>query len=294
MSVSALRRPSFPGAVRGEGLKLSRQLSFWLVLGGSVLLLGVVVLAVSGASNLKPLLLANPTQWAYDKLQIFGLLFQIGAGIFLLLFGARLIGMEYSSGTIRIVYSRGVGRLSLLLAKMLALAVVGVGLFVGFAVVAGAILAVMITALSGNLDAVQKISSVFWADVERWALVQAISMGMAILLAAAVGALGRSLAFAIAAALSFYPVDNFLNILEVLGIRATGHDQPWTAISQYQLGTNLNVLLQLLEPGHQTRPAFAAPLAPVDATHALVVVGAWAALFAAIAVVRTVKPDVLE
>ena len=280
--------------VRGEALKLSRQLSFWLVLGGGVLLLGVVVLAISGASNLKPTLLADPTQWAYSQLQVFGILFPIGSGIVLLIFGARLLGMEYSGGTIRVVYARGVGRLSLLVAKLFTLAVVGVALFVGYVLVVAAILAVMISVLSGNLDALQKISQEFWADLGRWAIVQAISMGVALLLVAAVAAVGRSLAFAIAAALTFYPVDNFLNILEILAIRTTGHDQPWMAISQYQLGANLNVLLTLLEPGHHTRPAFAAPLAPVDATHALVVVGAYAAIFAAIAVARTVRPDVLE
>ena len=121
-----------------------------------------------------------------------------------------------------------------------------------------------------------------------------ISMSVAILLAAAAAALGRSLAFGIAAALAFYPADNFLNILEILGIRATGHDQPWTAISQYQLGANLNVLLSLLEPTHRARPAFASPSAPVDATHAVLVIGAFALAFAVIAVGWTVRPDVLE
>jgi hypothetical protein len=119
-------------------------------------------------------------------------------------------------------------------------------------------------------------------------------MGLAILIAGAMAGIGRSLAFAMAAALVIYPVDNFLNILEVLGIRATGHDQPWTAMSQYQLATNLNVLLTLLEPSHRARPFFAAPLASVDATHALAVIGVFASLLAVIAVARTVRPDVLE
>ena len=293
MSVATMR-PSLSGAVRGEVLKLSRQLSFWLTLLGGAVLLGVIVLAISGGVNIKNLLLADPTAWAYDKLETFGTVFQIGSGISLLLFGARLIGMEYSSGTIRVVYARGVGRLSFLAAKMFTLAVVGLALLAGYVLVAGAIIALMISVLSGNLDAVHKISNEFWGDLGRWAIAQGISMGVAILLVAAVAALGRSLAFAIAAALSFYPVDNFLNILEILGIRATGHDQPWTAISQYQLGANLNVLLTQLEPGHHARPAFASPLAPVDATHALAVIGAYALLFAVVAVVRTVRPDVLE
>jgi ABC-type transport system involved in multi-copper enzyme maturation permease subunit len=293
LSVTALR-PSFSGAVRGEGLKLSRQLSFWLSLAGATLLLAVVVLAISGAENLKPMLLANPTQWAYDKLETFGTVFQIGSGIFLLLFGARLIGLEYSYGTVRILYARGTGRLQLLLAQLLTLAIVGVLLLAGYLVLVGAILGLMILALSGSLDAVQHISGAFWADFGRWAMVQGVSMGMAILIAAAAAGIGRSLAFAIAAALTFYPVDNFLNILELLGIRATGHDQPWMAISQYQLAPNLNVLLTLLEPSHKTRSAFAQPLATVDATHALIVVGVFAALFAVIAVARATRPDVLE
>ena len=293
MSVAALR-PSFPGAVRGEALKLTRQLSLWLTLAGSVVLLAVIVLAISGAQNLKPMLVADPTQWAYDKLETFGTVFQIGSGIFLLIFGSRLIGMEYSSGTIRILYARGVGRLQLLLAKFLTLAVAGVLLFAGYVLLVGAILGLMIVALSGSIDPVHHITNAFWADVGRWGFVQAISMGLAILIAGAAAAIGRSLAFAMAAALTLYPVDNFLNILELLGIRATGHAQPWTAISQYQLSTNLNVLLGLLEPSHRARPAFAAPLAPVDANHALAVIGVYALILAVAVVARTVRPDVLE
>jgi ABC-2 type transport system permease protein len=293
LSVAVLH-PSFPGTVRGEILKLSRQLSFWLSLVGATLLLAVIVLAISGGVNIKNLLLADPTQWAYDKLETFGTVFQIGSGIFILIFGSRLLGMEYSFGTIRIVYARGTGRLQLLLAKLLTLAVVGVALMAGFAVLVGAILALMILSFTGSLDAVHKITSEFWGDLGRWAIVQGISMGIALLIVAAATAIGRSLAFGIAAALAFYPVDNFLNILEILGIRATGHDQPWTAISQYQLSTNLNVLLSLIEPGHHARPAFSSPIAAVDATHAMAVIAAFALVFAVIAVARTLRPDVLE
>jgi ABC-type transport system involved in multi-copper enzyme maturation permease subunit len=288
------RRPQFAGAVRGETIKVTRQLSFWLMLAGAVVLLAIIVLAISGGQNIKSLLIADPTAWAYDKLEVFGTVFQIGSGIFLLIIGARLIGMEYSGGTIRIIYARGTGRLQLLLAKMLTLAVIGVLLLAGYVVLVGAILAVTITTLSGNLDPIQHFSSEFWADVGRWAMVQGISMSMAILMAAAAAGIGRSLAFAIAASLAFYPADNFLNILETLAVRATGHDHPWVDISTYQLSPNLNVLLTLLEPSHRARPAFASPLVAVDLNHALVVVGAFALGFAVVAVVRAVRPDVLE
>ena len=293
MSASAAR-PRFGGALRGETIKITRQLSFWLMLGAAVLMLAVIVLAISGGQSITQGLASDPTAWAYNQLVTFGTVFQIGSGIFLLIIGARLFGMEYSSGTIRIAYARGVGRLQLLLAKMLTLAIIGLGLLAGYVLLAGAILAVLVNALHGNLDPVQRITAGFWADVGRWAGVQAVSMGLAILMAAAAAAVGRSLAFAIAASLAWYPVDNFLQILEQLGIRVTGHLQPWVEISQYQLATNLNVLLQLWEPGHQARAAFAAPIQPVDLTHAALVIAAFGLAFAVVAVVRTARPDVLE
>jgi len=293
MTAVALR-PRFFGAVGGEVRKVSRQLSFWLMLLGALVMLGVITLAVSGAEGLKSQMNSDPTGWAYNELEVFGTLFQIGSGIFLLIIGSRLIAMEYSSGTIRILYARGTGRLQLLLAKMLTLAIIGVALLAGFIVLAFAILAALVTSLHGNLDPVQSFSNAFWADFGRWALVQGISMGMAILMAAAAAGIGRSLAFAMAASLAFFPADNFTNILEQLAVRATGHQHPWMDISTYQLGANLNVLLNLLEPTHRARPAFASPLIPVDLTHCLVVVGVFALGFAVIAVARAVRPDVLE
>jgi ABC-2 type transport system permease protein len=289
-----VRRPSFFGAVRGEALKISRQLSFWLMLAGAIVLLVIMTLAVSSAQNIQDQLKTNPTSWAYGARDIFGTVFQIGSGIFLLIIGSRLFAMEYSSGTIRILYARGMGRLSLLLAKMLILAVIGVALLAAYLVVAGGILAALVNAWSGSLAPLQQLPNEFWQDIEMWALVEGMSMGIAILMAAAAAGIGRSLAFAMAASLAFFPVDNFSVILEALGSRITKQDHPWLNISQYQLGPNLNTVLNLIEPGHHARAAFATPLTPVDATHALVVIGAFALGFAAIAVVRAVRPDVLE
>jgi ABC-type transport system involved in multi-copper enzyme maturation permease subunit len=291
---AAIRRPSFFGAVRGEALKISRQLSFWLMLAGSVVLLAIITLAISSASNIQDQLKTNPTAFAYGARDVFGTVFQIGSGIFLLIVGSRLFAMEYSSGTIRIIYARGTGRLRLLLAKMLTLAVIGIALLVGYSVIAGGTLALLVNAWSGSLAPLQNLPAEFWQDLGMWALVQGMSIGIVILLAAAASGIGRSLAFAMAASLAFFPVDNFTVILEALGSRITKQDHPWLNISQYQLGPNLNTVLNLIEPGHHARAAFATPLLPVDATHALVVIGSFAIAFAVIAVVRTVRPDVLE
>jgi ABC-2 type transport system permease protein len=291
---ATVRRPSFVGMVRGETLKVSRQLSFWLMLGGSFVLLAIITLAITSASNIQDQLKTDPTGWAYGARDVFGTIFQIGSGIFLLIVGSRLFAMEYSSGTIRIIYARGTSRLGLLLAKMLTLAIIGIALLAGYVVVAGGILALLVNAWTGSFAPLQHLPSEFWQDLGMWAVVQGMSMGIAILLAAAAAGIGRSLAFAMAASLAFFPVDNFTVILEALGSRITKQDHPWLTISQYQLGPNLNIVLKLIEPGHHARAAFAAPLTPVDANHALAVIGAFALAFAVIAIGRTVRPDVLE
>jgi ABC-2 type transport system permease protein len=293
MSVRSLR-PSFFGAVRGEAIKVSRQLSFWLMLVAALVLLTVIVLAVTSAQSIQDQLKTDPTGWAYAATNVFGSVYQIGSGIFLLIVGSRLFAMEYSSGTIRILYARGMGRLQLLLAKMLTLGIIGVLLLAGYLVLVGGILAVLVSSWTGGIGPLQHLPTEFWQDFGRWVLVQGISMGIAILMAAAAAGIGRSLAFAMAASLAFFPVDNFLTIILLLAVRLTRHDHPWMDISQYLLGPNLNVLLNLIEPGHQARAAFATPLAPVDATHSLVVIGIFALGFAVIAVGRAVRPDVLE
>jgi len=291
---SATMRPRFFGTVRGEALKVSRQLSFWLMLAGSVVLLAIITLAITSASNIQDQLRSDPTAWAFGARDIFGTIFQIGSGIFLLIVGSRLFAMEYSSGTIRIIYARGTGRLRLLLAKMLTLAIIGILLLAGYLVVAGGIIALLVNAWTGSIAPLQHLPNEFWQDLGMWAVVQGMSMGIVILMAAAAAGIGRSLAFAMAASLAFFPVDNFSVILEALGSRITKQDHPWLNISQYQLGPNLNTVLSLIEPGHHARAAFATPLLKVDGTHALVVIGAFALAFAAIAVYRAVWPDVLE
>ena len=291
---TGIMRPRFFGTVRGEALKVSRQLSFWLMLAGSVVLLAIITLAITSASNIQDQLKSDPTAWAYGARDIFGTIFQIGSGIFLLIVGSRLFAMEYSSGTIRIIYARGTGRLRLLLAKMLTLAIIGLLLLAGYLVIAGGIIALLVNAWTGSIAPLQHLPSEFWQDLGMWAVVQGMSIGIVILMAAAAAGIGRSLAFAMAASLAFFPVDNFSVILEALGARITKQDHPWLNISQYQLGPNLNAVLSLIEPGHHARAAFATPLQKIDGTHALVVIGAFALAFAAIAVFRTVRPDVLE
>src|SRR5450756_1606843 len=171
MSTMAMR-PRFFGMVRGETLKVSRQLSFWLMLAGSFVLLAIITLAITSASNIQDQLKTDPTGWAYGARDVFGTIFQIGSGIFLLIVGSRLFAMEYSSGTIRIIYARGTGRFRLLLAKMLTLAIIGIGLLVGYLILAGALIALLVNAWTGSFASMQHLPNEFWQDVGMWAVVQ--------------------------------------------------------------------------------------------------------------------------
>ena len=105
--------------------------------------------------------------------------------------------------------------------------------------------------------------------------------------------LGRSVAFGVAVGLALFPADNFVAVVLRLLSALTGW-HAWLDASAYLLGPSLNVLPALMETDHRARPAFATPLVHVDATHAWLVVGAWALAMAAASVVLTRRRDVLE
>jgi len=119
-------------------------------------------------------------------------------------------------------------------------------LLAGYLVIAAGIIALLVNAWTGGIAPLQHLPNEFWQDLGMWAVVQGMSIGIVILMAAAAAGIGRSLAFAMAASLAFFPVDNFSVILEALGSRITKQDHPWLNISQYQLGPNLNAALSLI------------------------------------------------
>jgi len=289
-----VRRPSFLGIIRGEAIKVSRQLSFWLMLAGGLVLLGITVVGINTAGNIQDIAKTSPSDFARQMLDLYGTVYQVGSGILLLIVGSRLIAMEYSSGTIRIAYARGVGRLQLLLGKMASLVLVAIALLAGYLLIVSGLVAAMYASWTGNVLTLDKVGNDVWQDFGYWLIVQAISMGVAILLAAAAAGLGRSLAFAMAASLAFFPIDNFLVGIMALTARATRNQWPWTNITEYLLGPNLNVVLGLIEPDHRALGAFAPPLNAIDGRHALLVIGSWAVVFAVVAIGRAVRPDVLE
>ena len=296
-------KPSFFGTVRGEFFKIARQWTNWIML---VLLLGVIVLPFiieMTAPNAKTNIQTNPLHFYYNLLSITLSILRVFTGIFLLILTARTIGLEYQLGTIRILLSRGVGRLQLLFAKLLAVALIALGLLVLGLLLNYLLTVILVVGLTGNLDSFNALNSVFWSDARIYVLSIMLNMGVTILLATAAAVVGRSVTFGLSVALVFFPIDNIATIVMTLAYRITQNDF-WLSTTAYFLGPNLNAMAAALTnaraesigstPLYGVDPAGVAHGIQVDGTHTVVVVLVYAAIFAVTAIVLTWKRDVKE
>ena len=279
-------RPRFDLLVRGELRKLSLQRANWLLVGLAVVFAAVAGLVLSTSSGIwhaeaayRATLQTDPSYWIHGIVVVGGMIVRVVEGALLLFAAARLVGTEYTAGTIRVVLARGVGRVRLLAAKLAALAVFALAVTGGFLVLAAAFGLVMIAAQGGSpAHVVAILPGSEWHDVRIHVLTILISAGVCVLVGVAGAAVGRSLPFAMIVAVAFFPLDNFL---------AGGRDY-----NVYQLGPNLNVLNETL--GHMRESLFTRPAQPVDASHSLVVIGVYCAVFLLAAFIPTWRRDVLE
>ena len=288
-----LPRPSFLGSVGGEILKLRRQGMIWAMLGLAVFLFAMVAGALTTADNVRQTLEKAPSTFVFNMYDVYLTMFDVGSGIFLLIVSARLVGMEYSGGTIRVLLARGAGRVRLLLAKLTALAIVALVLIAGFLGLAGAAMYATVVHWEGGFEKISSLPGTAWHDLGFNIVVALASMAAAILIGTAAAVIGRSLAFGIGAALFLYPADNLLTAVMPIFKALTGTDI-WLNISAYLLGPNLDVLPVVMQTDHQARAAFAVPLIKVDVTHAWLVVGAWALALAVVAFGLSWRRDVLQ
>ena len=296
-------KPSFFGTVRGEFFKISRQWTNWIML---VLLLGVIVLPFvieMTAPNVKTNIQTNPLHFYYNVLSISLSILRVFTGIFLLILTARVVGLEYQLGTIRVLLSRGVGRLQLLFAKLLAVAMIALGLLVLGLLLDYLFTVILVAGITGNLNAFSALNSAFWSDARIYVLSIMLNMGVTILLATAAAVVGRSVTFGLSAALVFFPIDNIATIVMTLAYRITQNDF-WLSTTAYFLGPNLNTMAAALT-GNRAESIGANPLyfvdqagqahgIQVDGTHTVVVALVYAAIFAITAIVLTWKRDVKE
>ncbi|HXM55506.1 MAG TPA: ABC transporter permease [Candidatus Dormibacteraeota bacterium] len=294
-ATAALRRarPSFAGSAGAEALKLARMGMVWAMLGLALLFFGVIALALPTAGNLKDQLEQHPAAFVFNLYDVYLTMFDTGAGIFLLVVAARLVGMEYSGGTIRVLLARGAGRLRLLLAKLTVLAALGTALLAGFLLLVTAATYATVMSWEGSLGVVGSLPGTVWTDLGLNVLIAFASMAVCVLLGTAAAVLGRSLAFGIGAALALFPLDNFGTFLLGL-LNALTKQHFWLDVSTFLLGPNLNALPVLMQRDHAAHAAFATPLIEVDTTHAWLVVAAWAVAFLVVSMGLTWRRDVLQ
>jgi ABC-type transport system involved in multi-copper enzyme maturation permease subunit len=286
-------RPSFRGALRSELMKIGRQRALWVMTAGFAAVTAIVftVFAVSGDPH--RMFTSDPARFFFTYLTALQQVFSTVAGAILLITAARLVSMEYGSGTIRLVLARGTGRLTLLGAQCAALAITGLVLVAGFALAGAVFLGALALAWHGNLDPLTGLPHTLWTDTGWMALVALVSIAVCVLLGTAAAVVGRSVAFAVGVAVAFFPADNFGVIVLALLTRIT-HQQGWAQATQYLLGPNLNHLLATLVTDRTVQVAFAEPLVAVSAAHCWAVIGAYSLVFLAAAVVLTWRRDIVH
>ena len=297
VAVSAMERlhdarPGLIGIVRGELFKISRQRFTWFL---ALVLVAMVCLPYLG--NLNDAIRQAPVQAMYLRMGSAFFVLRVYSGIFLVLVTARLIGMEYSGGTIRVLLARGVGRVQLLGAKLLTLSLVALAVFAAGLLLNAVLTVLNLALLFGNLSPLTLLHGSFWADAALYGLTVLISMGVTILLAAAAAVVTRSLAGGLSVGLGWFPADNIGLIFFFLAFRLT-QSTFWTLATGDLLGPNLNVMAGTLMPERARAAAgfaeFNGPLVLVDGAHTLLVAGIYTLVFAGGAFAVTAWRDVTE
>ncbi len=294
--------PSFFGLVRGEFFKIFRQWTTWILL---VLYLGVLILPYIiefTAPDLKANIQTDPLHFYYNVLSIGLSIVRVFSGIYLLVLGARVVGLEYQLGTIRVLLSRGVGRLQLLSAKLLMVAIVALALLVIGLILNYLMSLILVAGVTGNLNAYSALNGQFWSDAWTFVLTILLNMAVTILLAITASVVGRSLSFGLSAALILFPIDNIGTVIMTLSYRVT-HSDFWLSATAYFLGPNLNAMPTAVSgklesigatPLYFVDQAGQAHGILVDGTHTVVVAVVYGVIFAVIALVLTWRRDVME
>ena len=306
-------KPSFLGLVRGEFFKIRRQWSTWIMLILMIVAIIVPYLIVLTISGLPDQIKNDPSNFFYMAMEIGLTITRVFAGFFLLIVTARMIGLEYRLGTIRLLLARGTGRVQLLCAKLFTMVLMALVLLILGLLFSALMTVILVGARSGNLNAFNALSSQLWSDAWTFVLTVLVSMGVTILLATAAAEIGRASAFGLSVALAFFALDNIGTLIMQVAFFLTRNDF-WLNVTAYFLGPNLNFMPHALVNKFSSIGAtplyltiFSAPPASpnslpalethgilVDGTHTLVVAGIYAAIFLAAALWLTWKRDVHE
>lgn len=284
---------TFSSAFGAELLKLRRQRPTWVLVVIGVLLLGLAMLILADdpavAFN-QPQLRASSVFQLLDVLQF---IFAAGAGLILLTTTARLVGMEYSLGTIRVILARGTGRIQLLLAKLASAMVLALGLLIGYWLLAAIGTGILVLHQTGSLMPLTELRTVVWGNLASSVLSCAISAGSCVVVGVAISTLARSVAGGLLVSVLFFPIDNALVLIfaQLHRIAAPG---PWGLASGLLLGPSLNHLPTLLASGRVVPAgALPAPVVHLPLGVTLLVVFGWVVALTGLAAVSVARRDVL-
>lgn len=309
-SANALRagQASFWDLLGAELFKLLFLRLSWVLAGLYLLFLVGAQLVLASGSDAKRQLLSDPLDAFYNLMEGDLSLIRIFGGIVLLILAAYVVGLEYQYGTIRILLGRGVGRLSLLGAKLLALALAALTLLATGLLVDVLFGWAIVTSLAGGQQPWRALGPEYWTDVWVYLFAVFISMAATLLLGVAVSVAGRSLAFGLTAGLCWFAVDNLVMIPLALLAQVT-HRAFWLNLTDYLLGPLLNRLPDVIAPPyhvsvpgnygprivtHSVSGFGPLPRLPVTPAHAFAVIGGYCLVFAVTAIVLTWRRDVRE
>lgn len=286
--------PSFFGIIRGELLKMSRRWSTWIPLLLVILFICAGTLVRLIDSELKQTITMDQLGFMYREMEN-GLAFvRVFTGLYFLVLAAYVIGLEYQMGTVRVLVARGVGKLTLLAAKVTSLLIVALLVIIGCILLTAALICMLLLVKVGNLDALKTLTSQFWSDTGLYILTVLISTVVTILLGTMFSVLGRSLTIGLSASLAWFPVDNVGAQFFRLGYLITKNDF-WKNVTAYFLGPNLNAMAsQVLPAKLQVYPVVITPLVKVDGAHTLWVALVYGLIFLIVAIVLTASRDIKE
>lgn len=287
-------QPTFRGALRGELLKLRRNRPSFVIIALGLLFLALVLALYASEPQYRASLTQHPLMGFYSILHPLELFFTAGAGLALLLTGARLVGMEFDLGTVRVLFSRGTGRQQLLAAKIAALSIFGLILLVGFVVLSAIGTVAVIQHQTGSLSALRSLPASAWANVGLAILACAISEFSCILLSVAMAALRRSVTGGMLLAVLFFPVDNGLSMaLNQLTNITKSH--LWKEATAFLYGPNLNhlpTLMQIQQSG--AVGSLTTPSVTISLVETMTVVAAWWLVLLVLAMTSLARHDVLN
>jgi len=223
-----------------------------------------------------------------DSLYISVQYMMIAGLILLVIIAGTIVGGEYSSGTIRLMYTRGPTRTQFLLAKVGAMLIYTVVSFI-IVVALGIALAALLNLISGigmNLDFLHNGGILY---VILYLLAAIVSLFVYTMLALFLSTLGRATVAGVAGAIVWYIVETLLTqVFGVIGLFVKGpFGDLLKAVPDYFIGNNVGALMQ-----NQVYHIIGGQASTLSDLHSWLVLMAYIILFIGLSLWITARRDI--